>query len=139
MRRANLLHRAVFIVVTDGDRLLVHQRAPWKDLWPQYWDLALGGVVAAGEGPPEAAIRELREEAGVAVPLQELGEVRYDDARVREIATVFRAETAGPFTFPDGEVVDSAWVPIAELESWTAERSVCPDSVAIVPPMLSRG
>ena len=107
MRRANLLNRAVFIVVADGPRLLAHQRAPWKDIWPSYWDLA------------------------------PLGEVRYEDDRVREIARVYRAETVGPFTFPDGEVVDSAWVDLADLEAWAAGRSVCPDSAAIIPPLLT--
>ena len=42
----------------DG-RLLVHRRSDDKDLWPGRWDLAVGGVVAAGESlrrrrPPRA-------------------------------------------------------------------------------------
>jgi 8-oxo-dGTP pyrophosphatase MutT (NUDIX family) len=138
MRRANLLHRAVFIVVTDGSRVLVHQRAPWKDVWPSYWDLALGGVVGAGEDWDAAAARELVEEAGVTVPLEPLGETRFEDGRVREIARVYRAASAGPFTFPDGEVVDSAWVDLAALDDWMQGRSVCPDSRAIVPRFLTR-
>jgi len=138
MRRANLLHRAVFIVVADGPRILAHQRAPWKDIWPSYWDLALGGVVGAGEAWDVAAERELEEEAGVVVPLEPLGEVRYEDDRVREIARVYRAETAGPFTFPDGEVVDSAWIDVGEIDAWIAARPVCADSAAIIPPLVTR-
>ena len=138
MRQANLLHRTVFIVVTDGPRLLAHQRAPWKDVWPSFWDLALGGVVGAGEDWDVAAQRELAEEAGIAVPLEVLGDTRYEDDRVREVARVYRAESAGPFTFPDGEVVDSAWVDRAELDEWLAGRPVCPDTVAIVGRLLPR-
>ncbi len=133
MRRANLLHRAVFIIVSDGSRMLVHQRAAWKDIWPSYWDLALGGVVGAGEDWDAAAARELDEEAGISTPLEALGEVRYVDDRVREIARVYRTVSAGPFTFPDGEVADSAWVEVAGLDGWTAGRAVCPDSAAIIP------
>ena len=136
MRQANLLHRTVFIVVTDGTRLLAHQRAPWKDVWPSYWDLAFGGVVGAGEEWTAAAARELAEEAGLAAPLAHLGETRYEDPHVREIARVYRVSSAGPFTFPDGEVVDTAWVERAGLDDWLAGRSVCPDSAAIVPGFL---
>jgi 8-oxo-dGTP pyrophosphatase MutT (NUDIX family) len=136
MRRGNLLHRAVFIVVTDGTRVLMHQRADWKDIWPGWWDLAFGGIVAAGEDWDDAAGRELEEETGVRVALELLGEARYDDDHVREIGRVYRAVTSGPFTFPDGEVADSAWVDRADVETWIADRDVCLDSVAIVLPWL---
>ena len=137
MRQANLLHRTVFVVVTGGTRLLAHQRAPWKDVWPSYWDLAFGGVVGAGEEWATAAARELAEEAGIDAPLGHLGEARYEDDRVREIARVYAVSSIGPFTFPDGEVVDSAWVERDQLDNWVAGRSVCPDSAAIVPQLLS--
>ncbi len=66
MRAENLQHRSVGIAVlgTDG-RLLVHRRADDKDVWPGRWDLAAGGVVAAGEEYAAAAVRELREEVGI--------------------------------------------------------------------------
>gem|GEM_PF-4397961 len=71
MRHGNLLHGAVFIaVVNERLELAVHQRAPWKDLWPSWWDLAFGGV------------------------------------------------------------------PLTELREWIGGRDVCPDSVAIVVPLL---
>ena len=136
MRRANLLHRAVFIIVLDGSRILVHQRAAWKDLWPSYWDLAFGGVVGVGEDWDAAAERELDEEAGISTPLEPLGEARYADHRVREIARIYRTVSAGPFTFPDGEVADSAWVDLAAIDEWIADRAVCPDSVAIIPTIV---
>ncbi len=55
---------------------------------------------------------------------------------MREIGRVYRAVTAGPFTFPDGEVADSAWVERADVEAWVANRDVCLDSLAIVLPWL---
>src|SRR5688572_13930057 len=59
VRAERLQHRTVFIVVrrTDG-RLLVHQRSAAKDIWPSAWDIAVGGVVAAGEAWDVAAARE---------------------------------------------------------------------------------
>ena len=60
MRRGNLLHRSVFIVVrNDVDELLIHRRAAWKDLWPDVWDIAVSGVVAAGKGQVPRAVNRL--------------------------------------------------------------------------------
>ncbi|MEI6743905.1 MAG: NUDIX domain-containing protein, partial [bacterium] len=59
--RANVLrHRVVFsAVVNSAGELLSHQRSAMKDLWPSWWDIAVGGVVAAGENYDTAALREL--------------------------------------------------------------------------------
>lgn len=139
VRAANLLHRSVFVAVLDPeDRLVVHQRADWKDVWPGRWDVAFGGVVDAGEAWEAAAERELMEEAGVAAGLERLGPGRYEDVAVRELAEVFLARSGGPFTFPDGEVAAAARVPLADLDGWLATHDVVPDSVAIVVPLLRR-
>lgn len=140
MRARNLLHRAVYVLVLDGSgRLLVHRRASWKDVWPDRWDVAFGGVAAVGETPLANARRELAEEAGVAAAeLRRLGAGRYEDGEVRVMGDVFLARSEGPFTLADGEVVETAWVAVAELSGWLAERSLCPDSVAIALPLLPR-
>jgi 8-oxo-dGTP pyrophosphatase MutT (NUDIX family) len=137
MRRGNLMHGAVFIaVVNAAGELAVHRRAAWKDLWPSWWDLAFGGVLQAGESFDDGARRELEEETGSRAPLEPLGSASYADDHVREIAHIYLARDDGPFTFPDGEVAESAWVPLPELASWTATRQVCPDSLALVVPRL---
>lgn len=137
MRERNLRHRSVFVaIVNDADEILVHRRASWKDVWPGSWDVAVSGVVAPGEAWEAAAARELAEETGVAVELGYLGEDTYADDQVHEFARVYHARTEGPFTFDDGEIVEAAWVPIAQLREWLADRPVCPDSVALVLPRL---
>ena len=50
---------------------------------------------------------------------------------------MYLARSPGPFTFPDGEVVASDRVPVAAIDAWIAERSTCPDSVAIVAPLVA--
>jgi isopentenyldiphosphate isomerase len=61
-----LRHRCAFIRVLDEHgRLFVHRRAPTKLVFPSYYDMFVGGVVAAGESYDEAARREAAEELGV--------------------------------------------------------------------------
>jgi isopentenyldiphosphate isomerase len=137
VRAGNLLHRAVGIAVVSTDnKLLVHRRADWKDIWPGRWDVAFGGVVDAGEAWEVAAARELAEEAGITGELDYLGEDLYEDEFVREVARIYRIRHDGPFTFPDGEVVEAAWVPLTEVRNWLSTREVCPDSRHLVVPRL---
>jgi 8-oxo-dGTP pyrophosphatase MutT (NUDIX family) len=139
VRARNLRHRAVYILVVDGGgRLLVHRRADWKDVWPGRWDVAFGGIADVGEAPPLTARRELAEEAGVEAPLEPLGGGRYEDDEVRVMGDVFLARSDGPFTFADGEVVETAWVAYGELAGWLADHEMCPDSVEIALPLLLR-
>ena len=89
----------------------MHRRSDAKDLWPGRWDLAVGGVVTAGERYDDAAARELAEEVGVTgVPLVPLGAGRYDDDDVHLVARLYEAVSDGPFTFADGEVVEACFV-----------------------------
>ncbi|MCX7619554.1 MAG: NUDIX domain-containing protein [Acidimicrobiales bacterium] len=134
MRAENLRHRTVFVVVFDRRGcLLTHQRAAWKDVWPSYWDIAFGGVLAVGETYEHAARRELAEEAGIeSGELEFLGMGTYEDDSVREIGAVFRTVSEGPFEFTDGEVVATEWVPYESIGRWLQRRRVVPDSVEIV-------
>ena len=137
MRAANLMHRSVFIaVINDADQILVHRRADWKDVWPDAWDIAVGGVVSAGEAWELAAARELVEEVGISAELSYLGVGIYVDDHVQEFARVYMARSEGPFSFDDGEVAEAAWVPISQLREWLDGRPVCPDSIALVLPRL---
>lgn len=136
MRAQRLRHRSVAVVVRrpDDGALLVHRRASWKDVWPSYWDLAFGGVCGVGEPWIDAAVRELAEEAGVVVDVDDLrhvGSGSYTDNAVDLVAVAFEVRHAGPFSFADGEVEEVAWVPFDDALSWASTRAVCPDSLAL--------
>ncbi len=140
MRAERLRHRAVYVTVVDGsDRLVVHQRAAWKDVWPSRWDLAFGGVLGAGEDWSHAAVRELAEEAGLRdVPLVPIGELSYADADVDLVGRAYVAVTDDEVVPSDGEVVAVDRVPLVAVRAWLADRPVCADSVTGVLPLLER-
>jgi isopentenyldiphosphate isomerase len=138
MRQNNLRHRSVFIAVmsVDGD-LLVHQRAEHKDLWPGWWDCAVGGVIAPGEEPDAAARRELTEELGIeGAILQPLGSGAYDDESASLVAWCYSVIHNGPFTFADGEVQRAEWVKPGDLVEWLSAKSFLPDTLALILPRL---
>ena len=142
MRRDRLRHRAVFVAVVDSRaRLLVHRRSESKDLWPGWFDLAVGGVVVHGEDWSIAARRELREEMGIEadefVPLDEGRPRSYDDHEVSLIGRCWRVRHDGPVTFVDAEVAEAWWLARHEVELLIANERVLPDSLALVWPSLS--
>jgi len=141
MRVERLRHRAVFIAVVDGmGRLLVHRRSPAKDVWPGWCDIAVGGVVGAGETYLEAAHRELAEEIGVTTETLaelDLGESRpYDDDQVSLLARCYMVTSEGPFTFDDGEVVEAWWVHRDGLDDLLVREKFLPDSLALLLPHI---
>ena len=157
MRAGRLRHRAVYIVVVNCDgRLLIHQRSFDKDIAAGWWDIAVGGVVGAGERYDDAAMREVAEEIGVDVALDgsvdsvddphphphpklaSLGPARFEHDELRVIGQVYRLVHDGPFTFADGEVIDAEGVTIDALHRLidVDERRFCADSLAIVLPLL---
>src|SRR5499427_5864027 len=70
MRLRRLPHRCVYVLVFNRrGELFIHLRTPTKDVYPSHWDVAAGGVLAAGESFDEGAARELQEELGVTAPL----------------------------------------------------------------------
>lgn len=138
IRAHNLQHRAVSIAVLGLDgHLLVHRRAATKDVWPSMWDIAAGGVVAAGETYELAARRELAEELGVVADEWELlGEGRFADGAVSLIGRGFLVQHGGPFQFTDGEIAEVRWVDRDELAVLLATETFVPDNLALLLPLL---
>lgn len=136
-RGAGARHRACYVaVVTSRDELVVHRRADWKDVYPGFWDVAFGGVLGAGEAWDHAARRELLEEAGIDAEVTLLGLGVWEQPDVALNGRIYLAHHDGPYPCPDGEVVEVATVPLAEVAGWAAGRDVCPDSAALVLPLV---
>ena len=138
MRAEQLCHRSVFIaVMSEKGDLLVHKRAETKDIWPGWWDVAVGGVVGPGETWADAAVRELYEELGIeGTRLTLLGIGAYRDPDVQLVAATFLCHTEGPFAFADGEITEAHWVSQTEIPVWLQAKQFLPDSVALVLPRL---
>ena len=90
---------------TAKDGVLVQRRTDTKDLFPGYYDLAAGGVVAAGESYEECAVREAEEELGIRdTAIAPRFDFHYADANTRCFGRVFVCHHDGPFTLQPEEV-----------------------------------
>jgi isopentenyldiphosphate isomerase len=133
MRAKRLRHRSVFILVRSSDgRVLIHRRSDDKDVWPGWWDIAVGGVVTAGEEYSDAARRELCEEMGIDAAPVEVGRGSYEDEQVSLIARMYEITHDGVVAPQDGEVADFEWVSVRTLEGLLLTRKFLPDSLSLL-------
>ncbi len=137
MRRDVLRHRAVFILVRDSaGRVLIHRRSEHKDIWPGWWDIAIGGVVAAGESYDDAARRELWEEAGIDAEPVFVAAGTFADAEVSLIGRCYEVGCDGEVKPRDGEVAEFRWVLAEELRRLVKSERFLPDSLDLLGPRL---
>lgn len=61
----------VCIFNSNGD-MLIQQRQPFKEGWSDMWDLTVGGSATTGDTSQTAAQRELYEEIGLKLDLQQM-------------------------------------------------------------------
>lgn len=59
-------HRAVYaFIINDKKEILLQKRSENKKLWPNKWDVTVGGHVLAGEFGRQSLIREIKEEFNI--------------------------------------------------------------------------
>jgi ADP-ribose pyrophosphatase YjhB (NUDIX family) len=107
------------IAVFKGDTVLLVERgrAPWRGLWS-----LPGGSIEPDESPSEAALRELKEETGIAAEIEgDVDNVEFaakeDDGRpVAWRLAVFCGRYAGGSLRPGSDAANVRWVPLDDLE-----------------------
>ena len=134
--RHGLLHDAISVFIFDGDELLLQRRAAGKYHCPGLWANACCTHPDWGEDHAASAHRRLREELGVDIALEEVGETTYradvgGGLIEHECVKVFRAEadkTALRFTLNPDEVEAVRWVSLEALrdEARTAPGTLTP-------------
>ena len=132
MRAGRLPHRCTYVLVFNGrGELFVHLRTPTKDVFPGRWDVAVGGVLAAGETFDAGAVREVREELGVEGELPALFPFRYEDPATVVQGMVYRLVHDGPFRLQAEEIVRGEFFPVVRVLEMTRAEAFCPDGLQV--------
>ncbi len=72
-------HMVVHVCIFNAKgEMLIQQRQPFKEGWPDMWDVTVGGSAVSGESSQDAIERELFEEIGL----------RYDFQKIRPQLTI---------------------------------------------------
>lgn len=116
-------HQVVAIWAVDADgKLLITLRDQSKELYPGLWE-STSGSAKSGESSVEAAQRELVEETGLYVPLEEitfLGSAQKAASFV-DIFIVFLDEREPKVTLQQGETTAYRWLRLTELDQLIAD------------------
>ena len=120
------LRLVVHVCVFDSrGRLLIQQRAPEKFIFPNLWDVSVGGGVDAGEDSRQGAEREFREELGVSLDLSGLRPsvtVNFDGG----FDDLTKDLLLEDLTLQKEEVRDVRWVTLGELLDMLEEGTFIP-------------
>jgi isopentenyl-diphosphate delta-isomerase len=105
-------HRAVHVLVFNarGD-VFLQKRSMTKDTFPGAWDSSASGHVDSGEEYDACAVRELREELGLAIasPPLRLLKIAACAATGQEFCWVYRLASEGPFVLHPEEIESGEW------------------------------
>lgn len=138
MRKERLPHRATYVVLRNSaDQYYVEVRTMTKDYCPGMLDACIGGVVQASEDDIyKSAIRELKEEMGVDVPLEDLGWYKIEGYGSFIFAGLFFAEYDGQYVMQASEVSDVLM--LTEEQIWARKDEFTPDSLVALKEILRR-
>ena len=116
------LHRAISIVVFNGDKMLITKRAEDKPTWPGFWTNAVCTHPYPKETYQKAAERRIFEELGFKTPLKEIFSFIYKakmesgDWGEHELDHVFSGSHEGLIKPNPDEIESYEWVEIGKLK-----------------------
>jgi isopentenyl-diphosphate delta-isomerase type 1 len=125
VHRLGLMHRAVHVLVFNSrGQVFLQKRSMEKDRHPGVWDSSTSGHVDAGEDYDMAAVREVREEIGLALaqPPRRLFKINACAETDQEFVWIYRCEAEGPFELNPDEIERGGWFAPEEVTRWMAER-----------------
>ena len=134
MRDLRLIHRASYVLVfNQRGELFVQRRTATKDIYPEYCDVAAGGVVLQGESYEECAEREINEEMGILdVPLKCLFDFYHEDSGNRVWGRAFAVIYEGAIILQEEEVQSGGFQGLGEILRNSLHEPFTPDGMYVL-------
>jgi isopentenyl-diphosphate delta-isomerase type 1 len=125
VHRLGLKHRAVHVLVFNrAGEVFLQKRSMKKDTFPGAWDSSASGHLDAGEDYDACAVRELREEIGLAPKAapERIFRIEARPETGQEFVWVYRCESEGPFELHPEEIERGEWFALEKVSKWMAEK-----------------
>jgi len=125
-----VFYRTIYVLVkNDKGEVLLQKRSPTKDLYPNCWDLSVGGHVNFGKSYSETAKREVEEELGLKVEEKDLvlkGEVLVKLPKSSEYFNVFEynLQPGQVISASEEEINDTKWVSVEDIKKSMKDGSL---------------
>ena len=114
-------YRTIYVLVFNKQgEMLLQKRSPTKDLYPNCWDISVGGHVNFGDTYEDTAVRELKEELGIKANIEELEylkEVLVKLPNSNEFFHVYKytLKNSDTLKLESKEVSDIKWQPLLNV------------------------
>lgn len=128
-------HMVVHVVIFNSDgQMLIQQRQPFKEGWPNLWDVTVGGSAVAGDNSRTAAEREVLEEIGLPLDLsRELPKITLPfDVGFDDIYTLVMDVDLSALTLQESEVQAVRWAGEQEVLAMLADGRFIPYHKAFI-------
>lgn len=128
-------HLVVHVVIfnTQGE-MLIQQRQPFKEGWPNMWDVTVGGSAVAGDTSRTAAQREVQEEIGLRIDLtNELPKLTIPfSTGFDDIYTLVQDVDLSALSLQESEVQAVRWASEAEILDMLADGRFIPYHASLI-------
>lgn len=112
-----LAHRIVHVLVFDSKgKMALQLRSKTKSFCPGYWSTTVGGRVQSGESYQEAAIREMKEEIGVALDLEQIADDIYTHDGLKMFQRIYKATFDGQLSTSDPDIERFEYKSLEEIQ-----------------------
>lgn len=125
VHRLGLKHRAVHLLVFNSrGEVFLQKRSLKKDTAAGLWDSSTSGHLDSGEDYDACAMRELREEIGLALAQtpEQLFRIEACQETGWEFCRVYRCKAEGPFRLQPDEIERGGWFAPEKITRWIAEK-----------------
>ena len=133
--RLGIWHSSIHLIIMNKDKtkVLFQKRSSNKDLYPNKWDISVGGHIMSKESDIEAAKRELKEELGI-----ESNDIKFikkykeelnnNGVDSKEIVSIFimYLDNNKEFKLQKEEVGNVKWFTKVEMEKLIKDKKVIP-------------
>ena len=134
--RFGIWHSSIHLIIINKDKtkVLLQKRSNNKDLYPNMWDISVGGHIMSRESDIDAVKRELKEELGIESSdmefvkkyKEELNNNGVDSKEIVSLFIMYLDEKERKIKLQKEEVSDIKWFTKIEIEKLIKDKKIIP-------------